>query len=230
MHDKSIQQRIDTLRKDINLNRATPSALEELARNARSRSFDKGQYVFRTGDTANLYYLVESGRVVLSRESPSGKAFTFLLAERGTPLNAVACFKERTRFFSARVLERAELLSIPCRTFRDWVQANPDVAIGIINTMGDLLDGAYTRILGMIDGSAEERILNALSMLSSRIGPDLPLTNADVAELVGTSRETAARIVSRLQECGLVRKTRGTIRIIDKSSMDSASTSPFFII
>lgn len=230
MKDESIRQIIETLQKDVNLNRAAPAALDELARAATRRSFGKGEYVFRAGDAANLYYLVERGRVVLSRESPTGKAFTFLLAERGTPLNAVSCFRERARFFSARVTEDADLLAIPCRTFRQWVRANPDVATGIINTMGDLLDGAYTRILDMIDGSAEERILNALSMLSSRIGPNLPLTNADVAELVGASRETAARVVSRLQECGLITKSRGVIRIIDKSRIDDSSTSPFFII
>ncbi|QJB56649.1 Crp/Fnr family transcriptional regulator [Pseudodesulfovibrio sp. zrk46] len=230
MEDETTRQIIETLQKDVNLNKAAPVALEELAQSVTRRNFDKGEYVFRTGDDADHYYLVESGRVFLSRESATGKAFTFLIAERGTPLNAVTCFKKRTRFFSARVADSATLLTIPCLTFRQWVHSNPDVAIGIINTMGELLDGAYTRILDMIDGSAEERILNALSMLSSRIGPDLPLTNADVAELVGTSRETAARVVSRLQEYGLITKSRGVIRIIDKSRIDDSSTSPFFII
>lgn len=230
MKDTAIQQIIETLQKDTNLNKATPAALAQLAQKANPRSFAKGEYIFRTGDDANLYYLVENGRVVLSRESPTGKAFTFLIAERGTPLNAVTCLKERTRFFSARVAKNTDLLTIPCQTFRQWVRNNPDVANGIINTMGNLLDGAYTRILDMIDGSAEERILNALSMLSSRIGPDLPLTNSDVAELVGTSRETAARVVSRLQECGLIAKSRGVIKIINKSRIDDSSTSPFFII
>lgn len=230
MHDETLRQIVETLQEDINLNKATPSALTELARRATRRSFAKGDYVFHTGDDADRYYLVERGRVVLSRESSSGKAFTCLIAERGMPLNAVTCFRERTRFFSARVTEDAVLITLPCETFRNFVEDNPDVAIGIVNTMGDHLDAAYTRILDMIDGSAEERILNALSMLSSRIGPDLPLTNADVADLVGTSRETAARVVSRLQDYGLITKSRGIIRILDKSRVDDASTSPFFII
>jgi CRP-like cAMP-binding protein len=230
MQDAGFQRLLETLRQDANLRRASDAALAELARRAERLEFEAGEYVFEAGQAANRYHLVESGRVVLARQTPSGKVFTYRIAVRGTPLNAVACFRERERFFSARVAERAVVVAIPCRVFRDWVQANPEVAIGILNTMGDLLDGAYTRILDLIDESVETRILNALSMLSSRIGPDLPLTNADVAELVGASRETAARVVSRLQERGLVGKSRGAIRILDKDRLDASATSPFFIL
>ena len=146
------------------------------------------------------------------------------------PLNAVTCFRSRVRYFSARVAEDAAVLALPCPLFREWVLRNPEVAAGILNTMGDLIDGAYTRILDLIDESAEKRILNALSMLSSRIGNDLPLTNGDVAEMVGTSRETAARVISRLQDAGLVAKSRGVIKILDKDGLDSSSTSPFFML
>lgn len=230
MNDAQLKQFAETLHEDANLNKATPSAIVELARHANRNRFKKGTYVFRTGDVTDMYYLVESGSVVLSRESPSGKAFTYRIAGRGTPLNAVTCFREGLRFFSARVTKQADVIAIPCPQFRRWVLENPEVAAGIISTMGDLLDGAYTRVLDMIDGSAEERILNALNMLSFRIGPELPLTNADVAELVGTSRETAARVISRLQYFGLITKSRGVIKIIDKSGIDDASTSPFFIL
>lgn len=230
MEDADIQKTIETLQEDVNLKHATPSALAELARDSRRLHFDKGEFIFQTGDDACCYYLVESGRVVLSRESPTGKIFTFHIAVRGTPLNAVTCFRNNARFFSARVAENAAIIAIPCPQFKQWVIKNPDVAVGIISTMGNLVEATYTRLLDLIDESVEKRILNALSMLSSRIGPDLPLTNADVAELVGASRETAARVISRLQECGLIAKSRGAIRVIDKSRLDDSSTSTFFIV
>ncbi|WP_319468360.1 Crp/Fnr family transcriptional regulator [uncultured Pseudodesulfovibrio sp.] len=212
------------------MNRATISSLAELAERASRLHFDKGEYIFKVGDDASCYYLVASGRVVLSRESLSGKPFTFRIAQQGTPLNAVTCFRKRVRLFSARVAEKSEIIAIPCPVFKGWVLKHPDVAAGIINTMGDLLDGAYTRILDIIDESVENRILNALSMVSSQIGLTLPLTNTDVAELVGTSRETAARVISRLQGHGLISKSRGAIQILDKPRLDECATSPFFIV
>jgi len=230
VNEKDLKHIIETLQTDINLNRAQPSALTELAQHAQRLHVDKGQYIFNTGDDVRHFYLVESGRGILSREAPSGKVFTFLVAVRGMPLNAITCFRSRIRFFSARVAKRTTVLAIPCAVFKPWVLSKPDVAAGILNTMGDLIDGAYTRILDLIDESAEKRILNVLSMLSSRIGLDLPLTNNEVAEMVGTSRETAARIISRLQDAGLISKSRGFTTILDKRRLDGSFNSPYFVL
>ena len=122
------------------------------------------------------------------------------------------------------------VIAIPSIAFKQWVLENADVAVCILDTMGNLLDGAYTRILDLIDESAEQRILNALNMLSLRIGPDLPMTNNDIADMTGTSRETAARVISRLQEAGLIRKSRGHIEILNVLQLDGLSTSPIFIL
>lgn len=220
----------DALLKDVNLRLAPRPELAELVCAARLRRFAKGEYVFAEGDAADDYCLVESGRVVLSRQSPSGKVFTHLVAVPGVPLNAVTCFKGQRRFFSARVADAATVVSIPCNVFARWVSAHPPVALGILRTMGDMLDGAYARIVGLIDESAEERVVNALCMLSSRLGPELGLTNSDVAQMAGVTRETAARIVSRLHEDGLIAKSRAVVRILDQDRLDALATSPRFIL
>ncbi len=224
------RQIIEILQADVNLGLAPDHAVAKLAESVGVLFFKKGDYVFRTGDASEQYYVVADGRVILSKESPSGKIFTYLIAVRGMTLNAITCFKPQVRLFTARVAENATVLAIPCPTFKQWVLKQPDVIAGILNTMGDLLDGAYTRILDIIDESAEIRILNALTMLCSSIGDKLPLTNNDVAEMTGVSRETAARVISRLQEAGLLSKSRGAIKIIDKKQLSDLSTSPFFIL
>ena len=230
MAEKVFRDILETLKMEICLSRASDSSLFELARVARRLEFFKGEYIFNDGDASEYFYLVESGRVILSKDAPSGKAFTFLIATRGLPLNAVACFKPRPRFFSARAVEKTMVIAIPSTAFKQWVLQNADVAACILDTMGNLLDGAYTRILDLIDESAEQRILNALHMLSLRIGPDLPMTNNDIADMTGTSRETAARVISRLQEAGLIRKSRGHIEILNGLQLDGLSTSPIFIL
>lgn len=230
MSQTELQRLTDALGRDVNLRRAPQPSLAELAGSARLRRFAKGEYVFSEGDAAEDYCLVESGRVILSKESPSGKIFTHLIAVPGVPLNAVSCFMGGRRFFSARVDEPTVVASIPCPVFTQWVADHPAVALGILNTMGEMLDGAYTRIVGLIDESAEARVLNALSMLSSRLGAELPLTNSDVAGMAGVSRETAARIISRLHEDGLIAKSRASVRILDKARLDARATGPRFIL
>ena len=230
MAEKVFRDILETLKLEICLCRATDSSLMEIAQTAQRLKYLKGEYIFIDGDASEYFYLVESGRVVLSKDAPSGKTFTFLIATRGLPLNAVACLKPRPRFFSARAVEKTMVIAVPSTAFKQWVLKNEDVAACILDTMSNLLDGAYTRILDLIDESAEQRILNALNMLSLRIGPNLPMTNNDIADMTGTSRETAARVISRLQEAGLIRKSRGHIKILNELQLDGLSTSPIFIL
>jgi len=226
----NIEHIVHALQADSNLNLADPSALAELARKARRLYFDKGEYIFKAGEESDCFYLVERGRVIMSKESSSGKSFTYLVATRGVTLSSITCFRPSPRMFSARVVEKASVISISSTQFRKWVLHNPAVASGILNTMGNLLDGAYTRILDLIDENVETRIFNVLCMLSTRIGHDLPLTNGDIAEMVGTSRETAARVISRLQTAGILSKSRGSITVLDKEQLDETASSPFFMI
>ena len=224
------QDILEVLKLDVNVCRATESSLLKLAQFARRISYEKGEFIFHVGDASDHFYIVEHGRVILSKDTSSGKTFTFLIATRGLPLNAVTCFKPQPRLFSARAAEKTSVIVIPSPVFTQWVLENPKVAAGILSTMGDLLDGAYTRIMDLIDESAEKRIINALSMLYLRIGPNLPLTNNEIADMTGTSRETAARIISRLQEGGIIRKSRGHIEILDGDELNVLSTSSVFIL
>ena len=219
---------IETLKLESAMGRAAGPALEDLARHAQRKRFEKGEYLFNIGDESENYYIVESGRVILSKDTPSGKAFTCYIAVRGTPLNAAACLKPRPRFLSARAAKNTTVLAIPSPIWKQWVLDNPEVLSAILDIMCDLLDSAYTRILDLIDESVEQRVLNALNMLSTSFGPNLPMTNNDIADMTGTSRETAARVMSRLQEVGLLSKSRGQIKILDMSQLDGMMTSPFF--
>lgn len=90
MAEKVLQDVLETFKLEICLSRATDSSLKALAQIARRLKFFKGEYIFNDGDASEYFYLVESGRVILSKDAPSGKAFTFLIATRGLPLNAVA--------------------------------------------------------------------------------------------------------------------------------------------
>ena len=68
------RQRIfTTLKLDINLARANDDALAELARKAALKDFQKGSFIFRAGDPSEHVHLLEKGRVILSKEAPSGR-------------------------------------------------------------------------------------------------------------------------------------------------------------
>ena len=69
-----------------------------------------------------------------------------------------------------------------------------------------------------------------LRLLSERLGQSLPLTNADLAELAGTTRETTARMISRLDESGILVKKRGRIEIVAPDRLDELASDRYFFI
>lgn len=204
--------------------------LARLARTAVTRRYAKNEIIFNAGDRSEMMFVVESGRVLVYKDTPSGKSFTFVVATRGLTLNAVTCFKARPRFFSAAATEETSLIAFPCADFVTWAFAHQEAGLEVIDIMAHLLDSAYCRITELIDDSVEQRIINTLTRLTDRLGPELELTNTELADLTGSTRETAARVVSRLQEAGLLTKSRGRIDILDQARLTELTTGRVFLI
>lgn len=230
MRDTDIIHRIETIRLHPAYRSLSDEILSKLAIKTHLICFAKGEFIFHEDDPSNNMYIVESGRVIVEKNAASGKTFTFVVAVRGVTLNAVTCFKKKPRFLSARAVEKTTLLKASCHDFSSWIIEHPEVAIETIDTLGTLLDGAYNRIIDLIDESAEQRILNALMMLFSRLGDNLPFTNMELADMTGTSRETAARVISRLQSAGLLSKSRSQIEIKDPDRLIKLSGNHIFLV
>lgn len=218
--------KIETLRAHREFAHLPEKPIAELATNANRKFYKKNEIIFHSGDPTHHCYIVESGSVLLSKESPSGRPFSFLLSGRGAALHAITSFAPNGSFFSARATEKASLLVIPTSYFKKWVLRNPEITNNLLITLEELLDTAYQRIIDLINESVEQRIINCLFKLSSPLGLTLPLTNKDLANMTGTSRETASRVIHKLQDIGLVSKSRGKIKILDVSQLESLSTGP----
>ncbi|MBC8342368.1 MAG: Crp/Fnr family transcriptional regulator [Bacteroidetes bacterium] len=230
MRDKNILHRMETIRLHPAYKSLPDEILSKLAKKFHIIHFAKGEYIFHQDDPSDNMYIIESGRVIVEKNASSGKTFTFVVAVRGVTLNAVTCFKKSPRFLSARAVEKTTILTTSCHDFSSWVIEHPEVTVETINILGTLLDGAYNRIIDLIDESAEQRILNALMMLFSRLGKNLPFTNMELADMTGTSRETAARVISRLQSANLLSKSRSQIEITDPDKLIELAGNHVFLV
>lgn len=228
MIDKDLKDKIKTIRLHPAYTSLSDQILSGLAQKTTRMHFAKGEFIFHQDDPSDRMYIVESGRVIVSKNAPSGKSFTFVVGLPGVTLNAVTCFKPRPRHFSAKAVEDTTVLAASSQDFSAWVLKHHEVILGTLDTLGYLLDEAYGRIMDLIDESVEQRIMNTLTMLFSRIGTSLPFTNMEIADMTGTSRETAARVISRLQTAGLISKFRNKIDIIDPDRLKELSGNHIF--
>ncbi|MCL0066060.1 Crp/Fnr family transcriptional regulator [Dehalococcoidia bacterium] len=101
----------------------------------------------------------------------------------------------------------------------------------IINVLGGRLREAHDRLRGMAGERVEQRIAGILVMLSGKIGPTIPFTRQEIADISGTTTETSIRVISRLKDRGIVSSNRGKITILDQTKLRLlAEGSPLNVI
>jgi len=176
----------------------------------RMRGYDKGETIFREGDPADRIHFVHIGRVKIVKSAGSRDVILEILGS-GEPVGAVAVFERRPFPASAVTLEPSGILSIPEREFFALLEKRPEM-------MRHLLAGLTLRLmmvnkrLADLTGSAEQRAARLFLTLADRVGlstPDgmripLTLSRQEIADLLGTTLETAIRLMSRWQKEAIV--------------------------
>ena len=200
--------------------------LNGLADIATERSFMSNEYIFWEGDAPEWFFVVAEGKVKAVKHSASGKDFIIAFFESGEMFGEVAIFENRPYPASAQAVDRTKVLAVKSDEFLSFFSKRPQVALKIINILGGRLREAQTRLRDFAGARVEQRLANVLVMLSSKIGDTLPFTRQEIAEMAGTTTETAIRIMTQLKDRKMVRSTRGTIIIIDKDKLRLLSEGP----
>ena len=151
--------------------------------------------------------------------SPSGKEFVIAYFGPGEMFAEVAVFEGKAYPAGAQALTDSTLVAINRDDFTAFLANNPGVALKIINLLGGRLRDALNRLRDLAGERVEQRIAGILLMLSARLGPELPFTRQEIADMSGTTTETAIRVITRLKKAGLIRSVRGRITITDEQSL-----------
>ena len=123
--------------------------------------------------------------------APSGIRLTYLLAERGEPLNLVGPFTGAIRSISADALKKALILCIKRDALITFAFDNPTILSNAIAILGRAVDSANLRIMDMVEKRVEQRLSRVLHTLHTKFGTTLNFTSSELAELAGTTTESA---------------------------------------
>ena len=200
--------------------------LAELAGLAVERSLRPGESVFWEGDSPDWFYMVAGGRIKVSKMSSLGREFIIAFFGPNEMFGEVAVFENRAYPASAQAVADTSVLAIRRADFLTFLAGRPEVALRIINVLGGRLRDAQSRLRDLAGERVEQRLARTLLMLSSKLGATLPFTRREMADMAGTTPETAIRIISRLQEGGIVRSTRGKTVIVDEAKLRLLSEGP----
>ena len=218
--------RNEILRRSLIFSILKDEELTELSQLAIEHSLHSDEFVFWEGDSPDYFYIVVEGRVKVVKHSSSGKEFIIAFFDPGEMFGEVAVFENKPYPASAQVVTDTKILAIKQEAFLSFLSTHPRVALSIINVLGGRLRDAQTRLKDLAGERVEQRLARTLLMLSSKLGSTLPFTRQEIADMAGTTTETAIRITSQLKERGIISPVRGKIIILDETKLRLLSEGP----
>jgi CRP/FNR family cyclic AMP-dependent transcriptional regulator len=210
------------------------SDLKRLLPSVRSRSFDKGSYLFREGDPGSHLYVLVHGRVKIGRVGEGGGEVVFAIAGAGDIVGELSLFeKDGERTADAQALEPTSCMMIARAPLLEFLSTQPSLLLQIISTLCSYIkrkDAAMGEI-AFLDIPARVA-LKLIELAESRGRPtsggvviDVPLSQRTLAGMVGASRENVNRALSRFAELGYIRLSQGAIEVLDREQLRKRGSS-----
>lgn len=213
--------------------RVGPDDRDRIANAAHLRTYERGERVFDEGDPSDQFLVVVSGRVKVFKRSPAGHDLILEIFGPGGPLGAVAAYESRPYPASAEAIEPATCLLIPRSAFFLLLEQHPSLVRGLLSSLSHRLVELTTRLAELTGGRVESRFARMFLKLADQIGSarsdgtfiPLPLARQELADLTGTTIETAIRIMSRWQKEDVLHTEKDGFVILDRNALDEASAS-----
>ena len=200
--------------------------LTELAGLAIERSFMPNELIFWDGDAPEWFYIVAEGEVKVLKHSSLGREFTIAFFGPGEMFGEVAVFENKPYPASAQAVIETKVLGIKRVDFLSFLANRPQVSLKIINILAGRLRDAQGRLRDLAGERVEQRLAGTLVMLCSKLGPNLPFTQQEIASMTGTTGETTSRVLSQLKDRGIIHSGRSKIVILDEFKLRLLSEGP----
>jgi len=182
--------------------------------------FRRGQYLFWENDPAGKIYVIKSGRVRLLKSAASGKEMVMEVMVPGQICGGTTLFGEFHRS-GAQAVEPTAVYGMSRESYDYLLEKYPEIARGIIKYLGAKLMDAHDVIISLVSSKMESRIAAVIVRLCENHGTatgdgiliNIRLTRQDIADIVGSTVETAIRIISKFQKEGLLATVKGRLLI-----------------
>ncbi|MGI8661199.1 MAG: Crp/Fnr family transcriptional regulator [Thermoleophilaceae bacterium] len=195
--------------------------LDQLATVAVPRHWERGELVFREGDSGDSCYVLRSGALVLTREHGDGRAIALAELRAGSMFGELALFGGERRSATAEALEETEAVALLRPDVQRLVRSHPDIALKLLSAMAERVRHTNERLLQQSFQTVAGRVaMTLLAQARARSAEGagerdvvVRATQAEIANLAGTSRESASRFLASLERDGLVALGRGRVTV-----------------
>jgi CRP/FNR family transcriptional regulator len=205
-----------------------PEDLAEVARLAVPRRFAAQQVIFREGDGSDTCYVVRSGHARAVREHADGRTISLAHFGPGDIFGELAMFDDERRSATVETLDEVEALAILGPDMRRLLGTHPSLALKLVVSLGRRLREANERLTRQSFQTVQSRVAGVLGDLVRQAHSEgagdrdvlVRTTQADIAQLAGSSRESASRFLAVLERAGVVTQGRGRIVVHDPEALE----------
>lgn len=188
--------------------------------------FKKGQLIFEEGVYPLGLFCVNNGKIKVMQAGADGREQIIYLAKNGDVMGYRALLSGDTYSCSAVALEDSSLCFIPAKTFTEMVAQNAKLALQVIHLFSEELKAAEKAITDIAQKTVKERLAQTILMLQRYYGSetnnktiDLHITREELANIVGTARETVTRALMELEKEKIIELVNKGIKIVDKDKL-----------
>jgi CRP-like cAMP-binding protein len=195
--------------------------LAEVAAVTVPREFAAGELVFREGDRSDTCYVMRSGRARAIREHTDGRTITLATFGPGEIFGELAIFDDESRSATIETLEDTATAAILGGDMRRLLRTHPEIAIKLLAALGRRLRETNERLSRQSFQTVQSRVASALLELVASARAEgggetdvlITATQSELAQLAGSSRESASRFLAVLERAGVITQGRGRLTV-----------------
>ena len=199
-------------------------ALERLAQDMRQHVVPAGELLFLQGDPGHTCHIIEQGKVRVFVLGEDGRELSVRILGPGEIIGEMALFDDQPRSASVEAMEETYTLELHHDVFIQYVRDHPSLALNLLSGLSERLRKVTTDAEELASLTVSERLMRRLQRLAEWAGAPttggtritLPLTQEELATMVGTSRESINRALVRLRREGKVELRNGWIVLADE--------------
>ena len=192
------------------------------------RSFGAGETVFREGDSGDTCYVVRTGQVRAVRDHSDGRSITLATFGPGEIFGELAMFDDEPRSATVEAVEDTDAVAILGADMRRLLREHPDIAVKMLGALARRLRETNERLARQSFQTVQSRVASVLADMvaaarSQGAGETdvlITATQNDLAQLAGSSRESASRFLAVLERAGVISQGRGRLTVHDPGKLE----------
>ncbi|WP_147447760.1 Crp/Fnr family transcriptional regulator [Solirubrobacter pauli] len=204
-----------------------PDDLALVAEVSHPRRFGAGEVVFREGDESNTCYVVRTGHARAVREHADGRQIALATFGPGDIFGELAMFDDERRSATVETIDPVEALAILGPDMRRLMLRRPQLAVALAGSLARRLRATNERLASQSFQTVQSRVASVIGQLVAQAVAEgapseevqITATQADLAMLAGSSRESASRFLATLERAGVISQGRGRLVVHDPDAL-----------